>query len=130
MRISDWSSDVCSSDLVVFALRGETVEPGAVQVALLRIRDIGGLAAPQLERQRLQRATIGEGQRPGQVRMARVHGTEMRRGKLVRLAARQEGDAWHGARPAPQQHLDGGIGDLAAAGLFFCPKIRRGSWRT
>src|SRR3546814_4978990 len=43
MRISDWSSDVCSSDLAVFLV----LEP-AVQAARVQL---GGVACPPVERQ-------------------------------------------------------------------------------
>ena len=58
-----------------------------------------GLAVPSLQRRRLQRAAVGEGELPRQT-AGRVHDRQMRGRLLVGLAARQEGDARHRRRHA------------------------------
>src|SRR6266851_2036655 len=74
------------------ALRGEAVHMGAVIEGLLRGGDVGRLPAPGFQRRILQRARVGESERPRQA-LHRRHRIEVRGRRLVGLAARQEHDA-------------------------------------
>src|SRR3546814_8686952 len=56
MRISDWSSDVCSSDLAVTAL----VAPMALHRRQLRRLVLGGVEAVQVADENLQRRQHGD----------------------------------------------------------------------
>src|SRR3546814_16422416 len=50
MRISDWSSDVCSSDLIVRG--GENISPGEIEDVLMThpaIADAAAVAVPSVE---------------------------------------------------------------------------------
>src|SRR3546814_14002822 len=64
MRISDWSSDVCSSDLVgaehFLGHHGARVEPAAVEPQRLRIGDVGAEARSLRVRQ-----IVGDRRLPG-----------------------------------------------------------------
>src|SRR3546814_9833178 len=57
MRISDWSSDVCSSDLCAVATEHMRITPGRVILAPgdahIRVVRLGGGAAIRLDRQRV-----------------------------------------------------------------------------
>jgi fructose-1,6-bisphosphatase/sedoheptulose 1,7-bisphosphatase-like protein len=76
---------------------GGAVELRAAVERLLRVLGLGRVAAPGLQRRRLQRAAVRERQLP-RMRAAGVHRVQVRGRVLVRLAAREEDDP--GPRPA------------------------------
>ena len=78
--------------LAPFAECGHAVHLGAVGEGALASGHVLGFAAPRLQCGCLQRAAVGEGELPREG-AERVHQREMRRGVLVRLSAREEGDA-------------------------------------
>ena len=78
---------------------------GAVQLRAVVVRPLAGLdvlrlAAPRLERRRLQRAAVRERELP-RMRAARVHRVQVRGRVLVRLAAGEEDDPGHRRRHVP-----------------------------
>src|SRR3546814_11442583 len=83
MRISDWSSDVCSSDLLTYrGVRQVDAVVTAQQTPLERVREIGaalgvqinGQQSAQLQRavRALERPILPPGHSPGQERLAEL----------------------------------------------------------
>lgn len=66
----------------------------SLDVLLLAGLAILRLAPPGLQGRGLQGAAEGEGQGPGPVQGALVHGVQVDGGLLLALAARQEGHSW------------------------------------
>src|SRR5215203_6138138 len=93
------------------AERCEAVHLGAVREGGLRGGDVAGLTAPGLLGRRLQGAAVRERELPREAADA-VHGVEVGGRLLVRLAARQEGNARHGRGHAALQHLQRLLRDL------------------
>ena len=81
----------------VRARAGGAVHLRAVEVGLLGRLDVRRLAAPGLERGRLERAAVGEAELP-RVRAERVDRVQPRRRVLVGLAAGEEDDPRHRGR--------------------------------
>ena len=81
------------------------VELRAAVERLLRGRDVLRLAAPRLERRRLQRAPVRERELP-RVRAARVHRVQVRGRVLVGLAAGEEDDPRHRRRHVAVEHVE------------------------
>src|SRR5688572_41584 len=78
----------------VAAGAGQAVHARAMQQRGLARGDVALRAFPRLERRRLERAPVGERQRPGQsLAVVLVHRAQMRGGELVALPAREEYDA-------------------------------------
>src|SRR3546814_8372278 len=82
MRISDWSSNVCSSDRDRRARTGRPIAPGA--------EDGGGGAAYRRHRTRFQQSAHRHFRRVGDARLAAVAGARRRSGALYR--GRADGD--------------------------------------
>src|SRR6185312_2140823 len=105
------------SGVVLAAARG-AVAVGAVVERLLRGADVGGVAAPELERGLLDRARERERERPRQAAAeADVHGVEVRRRELRWLAAGEERDTGDGSGNDAPEAGDGGVGDRIDAAL-------------
>src|SRR3546814_14365009 len=120
MRISDWSSDVCSSDLI--RLNGKTVDASKITKQLLAetLQEFGGVEANVatgyhaieflLWGQDLNGTGPGAGERPwtDYSRAACTHGNCDRRAAYLRTATDPPADdiAWHVA----QQHGQGTSG--------------------
>src|SRR5204863_7423515 len=78
--------------LAPLPFRREAVHVRAMVEGGLRGAGVGRRAAPRVERDRLQRAAVAEGERPGCAPGA-VHRVEVRRRVLVGLSAGKEYDA-------------------------------------
>ena len=90
--------------LMFFSLCGSY--QGSLDELLLAGLAVLWLASPGLEGGGLQGAAVGEGDGPGPVKGTLVHGIQVDGGLLLRLAARQEGDAW-GRMEAGRQGEEG-----------------------
>src|SRR3546814_18237200 len=90
MRISDWSSDVCSSDLVgaehFLGHHGARVEPAAVEPQRLRIGDVGAEARSLRVRQ-----IVGDRRLPGHA----ARSAERRVGKECVSTCRSRWSPYH-----------------------------------
>src|SRR3546814_11682697 len=83
MRISDWSSDVCSSDLLLAAAfdleRGIALHIGAPQHQHSGIEDAEGSALAIVEQPEIGRAKLGGGRFVGAARKSAARRSEERR---------------------------------------------------
>src|SRR5713101_8629457 len=100
----------------ILALRCEPVHASAVMECPLRGSDVTGRPAPSFECAVLQRAAVGEGERPGESRHS-SHFVEVRRRCLVTLAPGKEHDAGQGRRNSPFEATHRFLRDPLYAGL-------------
>src|SRR5437762_13415521 len=93
--IGDWSSDVCSSDLMIRRSRPRNLEDLAVEVAIVRPGPIvGGAVNPYVRRREAQRrahAEIGRASCRERVEIAVGAGVVKRKRKQV---GREQGIVW------------------------------------
>lgn len=83
-----------STAILTFAPKAPTdTHQSSLDELLLARLSVLLFAAPGLERRRLQGTSVREGQGPGPVQGALVHGVQVDRGLLLALTAGQEGDA-------------------------------------
>src|SRR3546814_9507591 len=87
MRISDWSSDVCSSDLFVLEAR---VADLAGTAAHQHDRLVHRLLKPAQQHDLYQAADMQRGRRRSEAEVARNDGSVSKRGQNARVGQRRE----------------------------------------